>query len=201
MANDEQLSRPQLEAIAHLSEQLETVQSQLVRAIAQARIDGFSWAQIGEALNITRQAAAQKYSNVIKEYLEMDFSQEMQQLLEAKSREFIENLQRQDFDAARNMMSFSTAVALTKGKVSTVWGDVIAANGPYQRITRLEIRQGRPEKLNLLISKIEVPGAFAVAEFELKHEKGHTIGQIAFNRNARVIGVVVYLDGDVELPW
>ena len=98
-------------------------------------------------------------------------------------------------------MSFSTAVALTKGKVSTVWGDVIAANGPYQRITRLEIRQGRPEKLNLLISKIEVPGAFAVAEFELKHEKGHTIGQIAFNRNARVIGVVVYLDGDVELPW
>ena len=58
MANDEQLSRPQLEEIAHLSEQLETVQSQLVRAIAQARIDGFSWAQIGEALNITRQAAA-----------------------------------------------------------------------------------------------------------------------------------------------
>lgn len=201
MADNDQLAQPQLKAIALLDEQLEETQAQLVRAIAQAKTDGFSWAQIGGALHITRQAAAQKYGNLIKEYLEMDFSQELHQLLDGKSRQLIDGLSAQDYDAVRSLMSFTTAAFLTKGKLAKVWNEVLTANGDFLQISRLDIQQGRPEKFNLFAVKLEVPGVFAVAEFELQHEKGHTIGQIAFNRNSRVVGLVLYLDGDVELPW
>jgi hypothetical protein len=50
-----------VESVAEAQEHLELAQMSLRAAVATARADGASWADIGRTLGITRQAAADRF--------------------------------------------------------------------------------------------------------------------------------------------
>ena len=51
----------QLERLKELSNQRNTIDNQITATVHAAREQGATWASIGEALNISRQATQQKY--------------------------------------------------------------------------------------------------------------------------------------------
>ena len=62
-SGDDPLQR--IEAAAALREQIEQLSDELLdHFVKQARADGCSWAQIGEALGVTRQAAQQRHGGL-----------------------------------------------------------------------------------------------------------------------------------------
>ena len=62
-SGDDPLQR--IEAAATIREQIEELSDELLdHFVKQARVDGCSWAQIGEALGVTRQAAQQRHGGL-----------------------------------------------------------------------------------------------------------------------------------------
>jgi predicted ArsR family transcriptional regulator len=57
---------PTLRAVAEYGDQARHVDQKLRALVAQARSEGASWEQIGQALGITKQAAQQRFGKTAK---------------------------------------------------------------------------------------------------------------------------------------
>ncbi|WP_346845227.1 hypothetical protein [uncultured Rothia sp.] len=153
--------------------------------VQQARQNGATWQQIGDAIGITKQAASQRFHRSPAEHSEASL-QKIQEELNTLAEEAFSTLARNDIDHLHSLMTYLTARQLSKRQVSKVWNQVVEHCGEY---------------IELNNSRIEHSANSFILTYRLRHEHGEPVGQILFNTRKQITGLVIFLNDSAELPW
>lgn len=180
-----QQDHPLFTRIKEADQAVSESQQNLKDAVAQARTAGATWQQIGSALGISKQAAAQRFNDSPEVYNARDMGQIQKELLQI-AEEFFTAISHDDLAHAKQLMSYTTARLLSQRKIRGVWQQVIDATGNH---------------IELLRTTIEQSGSSYVLTYRLRHEQGEPVGQISFNIRKQITGWVIFLDDSAELPW
>ncbi|MBB4071424.1 DUF3887 domain-containing protein [Canibacter oris] len=176
---------PLLGAIVHADQQLQAATKALEAAAQQAREAGATWQQIGAAMGISKQAAAQRFAR-LKPRDEAGAAAVLEARLAAIAQQFFAALASGDPATAHSMMTYTTRRLLSQTRLTTMWASVVDECGEFEGVKRTALEQHATR---------------AVLTFRLQHAAGEPVGQFSFNSAHKITGLVVYLDDSAELPW
>ncbi|MFW0119715.1 hypothetical protein ACN08Y_07365 [Rothia sp. P5764] len=155
----------------------------LEQAVEAARAGGATWQLIGSAIGVTKQAAAQRFSDSVYNARSLpQIETKLQQVAEA----VFAALAHSDYQHVHHHMTYTAARMLSKRKLAKVWQQVLEANGDFIEVQRTVIEQAT---LGYTLT------------YRLRHQRGEPVGQISFNSAHRITGLVIFNDDSAELPW
>jgi hypothetical protein len=167
--------------LADVGEALQAVRSAEARlrdAVDAARDGGHTWAEVGEVLGTTRQAAFQRFGRPVDPRTGEPMSVSMLPGAAEKAVAIFVSLSEGDWEAVRRDFDARVAQALPDADaVASTWAAVAGRVGGYQQ------RMGEPLARQL--------GDFTVVDIPLEFEVGEQIGRISFDRDGRVAGLFV----------
>lgn len=164
-------------------QELTQAQALLEEAVTKARDGGATWQLIGSAIGVTKQAAAQRFSETVYNARSLPQIQtELEQITEA----VFSALAHHDTDHVHSYMTYATARLLSKRKILKAWQQVLEASGPFIEVKKTVVEQA---------------GSGLVLTYRLHHENGEPVGQISFNSARKITGLVIFNDDSATLPW
>lgn len=173
-----------LNRITSAEAELHRATAALDDSVADARAAGATWQQVGDAIGISKQAAAQRFTphsdaeDAVPSHIEED--------LGVITRDFFNAWARNDTDAMYAHMTYTTGRLLPRRKMARVWQTVLEACGPYRSLKRLVVERYHRDYL---------------VTFRLDHGNGEPVGQIMFNTKLKMTGMMIFNDDSAELPW
>ena len=174
---------PHITAVRTAHEQVAQATRTLEDAVQAARAGGATWQLIGSAIGVTKQAAAQRFSETV--YNARSLSQiqvELEQITEA----LFAALAHGDIEHVHSHMTYTTARLLSKRKILKTWQQVLKACGPFIEVKKTVVEQA---------------GSGFTVTYRLRHENGEPVGQLSFNSARKVTGLVIFNDDSTPLPW
>ena len=183
--------------VAATRRQADEAQAALSEAVAAARGAGHTWAEIGGVLGVTRQAAFKRFgaprdprTGALMTTTPTDG------LIEATERVFAE-IDAGDYEAVRARMPDDVAAVLTRDVVLDTWARAVSEAGNLERCegTRLEASDGSGIEAGAPVIGI------VIGSTELVCEAGSWAGRVAFDDQARVVGLLVVPPGTTNLPF
>lgn len=171
--------RIDLAARAHLEE-----------SVAVARARGVSWQEIGNAFDITRQAAFKRFGNkMTTEPGEEGAGSPIIDLI-SRTEEVFEHLSRGNYASVKSLMTFTCSRALPKKKVMGVWDQVVADSGAFESCSNTTVQTA--DGTNVLAQKLnQYLAGGLIGQTQLNHEAGEWIGRVAYNGAGKVAGILI----------
>lgn len=154
-------------------------------AVIEARATGATWQQIGSILNISKQAASQRYGSTGTVYAANSL-ESIQKELNQLTEELFAALNHGDYERAHSLMTYVTARRLSKRKISDIWQQTLDVCGTF-----IEVHK----------TVTEYRGRDYVLTYRLRHALGEPVGQISFNQSHKITGLVIFNDDSTPLPW
>lgn len=184
MRDDDGLAR-----VAQAHRAAAEAQRDLHLAVEEARVAGHSWAAIGHALGVTRQAAFKRFGTPRDPRTGDTMTPaplRTGELLAAAERLW-HRLDAGDYDAVREQMTDEVAAVLTREAVLGTWAQVVAETGNLEqcRDPRVELPDGSP------VADGDPVLGVLVAHAELVCEAGSWVGRVALDGERRVVGLYV----------
>lgn len=184
--------------VAAARERLEQARAELQAAVDRARANGHTWAQLGEVLGITRQAAFKRFGSARDPRTggTMNPTRTIDDAVELTERVF-RLIDAGDYDTLGGLMTEEAAAILTRDLVLETWARAVAENGNLLgcRGTGVELPDGTPaEPGEVLLGSL-------VGHTVLECEAGHWLGRVALDPAYRVVGLLVAPPDHGELPF
>lgn len=187
-----------LEEVAAAQVRLEQARTQLHDAVTRARAHGHTWAQIGEVLGMTRQAAFKRFGSPRDPRTgeNMSAPTTTDDLLESTERIF-RLIDAGDYEALRSMMSTDTAAVLTREVILGTWAEAVAETGNLIgcRDTGLELPDGTS------ISPGEAVHGSLIGYTMIDCEAGQWMGRVAYAPDRQVVGLLIVPPDHEDLPF
>lgn len=187
-------------AIRQADQLVRRSQARLIDLVVAARAAGVSWQAIGDALDVSRQAAFKRFGGAVTHpQKEMEMAEQVIDLMD-RTRAVFECLDAGDYEAVRTQMTYACARTLGKRKLQGVWNEVITETGRLESSSDLTVQT--PDGTNAL-SKFanRVLANGAVVQGTLRHEAGEWIGRVAYNGSGKITGLVIAAPGSRDLPF
>lgn len=150
------------------------VEEGLREAVQNARQAGHTWAEIGELLDTTRQAAFQRFGRPIDPRTNKPMTRQTLPGAEDKAIEILGCIIEGRWEDARRDFGEKMLGAVSADRIALAWAQTVAHVGSYERM-------GEP----LVFQANEA----TVTEIPLFFEAGDSIGQVTFDRESQVIGL------------
>ena len=170
-----------MQPLAAITEALGAVRAAEVHlraAVEAARESGSTWAEIGEALGTSRQAAFQRFGRPVDPRTGEPMNASLVAGAAEKAVALVVSLAEGDWEAARRDFDARMAQALPDGAaVAATWAAVAGQFGRYEQ------RMGEPFPHHL--------GDYTVVDIPLWFEVGEQLGRVSFNRDGQVAGLFV----------
>ena len=186
-----------LDEVAVAQARLEQARTRLHEAVARARAHDHTWAQIGEVLGMTRQAAFKRFGSP----RDPRTGENMQatttgELVETTERIF-RLIDAGAYDELLPMMSKDTAAVLTRDLVLDTWAQAVAETGNLTgfRDTGLELPDG-----TLITAGDAVHGSL-IGHTIIDCEAGRWVGRVAYGSDRHVVGLLIVPPDHAELPF
>lgn len=186
-----------MKEIIDAQQQVAESKQRLHDAVTAARAQGHTWQEIGDALDMSRQAAFKRFGKPTKpDRGEALAPSPVRPLLETAERAF-GLVADADYDALHQLMTEKTAGLLTADLLAETWAKVLAEVGHLEacRDTRAELPDG-----TLLDSDESVLGV-AIAATTLHCEAGEMLGRVAFDENHKIVGMLIVPVDHGKLPF
>lgn len=166
-------------------------QRDLRDAVAAARAGGHTWADVGAALGITRQAAFKRFGGPRDPRTGQAMTSTPTSGLVGATEEVFARLDAGDYDAVREQMPDEVAAVLTREAVLDTWARAVADTGNLEtcRGSRLELPDRTP-----VDEGADVLGT-VVGHTELVCEAGSWVGRVAWDEQRRIVGLLVVPPG------
>ena len=183
--------------IHHCMQAISLAEHQLEDAVTQARIAGHSWADIGKALNVSRQAAFRRFGTVRNPFTGGTMAPKTTTHLPDISDQLIRHIARGEENETMNMLDPGVRDDLPWSVISQVWTEILTDLGELQEITEQTVVpiKGNPETDAIDTLTAKNIGTAVVAS-TLRHEAGELTSRIAISRDGTVVGVL-FLPTDV----
>jgi hypothetical protein len=153
-------------------------EDRLREAVDAARDAGHTWAEVGDVLGTTRQAAFQRFGRPIDPRTGTPMNAAVLPGAADAAVALFVNLAEGDWDAARRDFDEKVAEALPDADaVAATWAAIAGRFGRYEQ------RMGEPFAHQL--------GDYTVVDVPLRFEVGEQVGRVSFSRDGRVAGLFV----------
>lgn len=196
--DEEALSRSgdEVVMIRRADELVRRSHERLSELVSAARSHGVSWQAIGDALDVSRQAAFKRFGT--KDEGEK-MTDQTTDLLDRTSDVFAQ-LDAGDYDAVRAHMTYTCGRALSKRKLMSVWDQVRSDSGQLEACVDVTVQtpDGRTA-LSKLANRHLSTGA--IVQATLQHEAGDWIGRVAYNGAGKITGILIAPPGSRDLPF
>ncbi|RMB58830.1 hypothetical protein [Tessaracoccus antarcticus] len=177
---------------------LDNARAALQSSVDEAREQGQSWADIGEALGVTRQAAFKRFGRPHdpRTGVAMRNTTTASSVVALTERVFT-LLDAGDHDAIAGLMSASAARTLTREVLLGTWAAAVAETGNLVacRDTRAELGD------KTVLHPDESVLGLSIGVTELQCEAGEWIGRLALDGEQRIVGLLVVAPGEQSLPF
>ena len=177
--------------INHCMQAVSLAEHQLEDAVSQARTAGHSWADIGKALNVSRQAAFKRFGTVRNPFTGETMTPKPTTHLPEISDQLIRHIARGEENETMNMLDPGVRDDLPWSVISQVWTQILTELGELQEITEQTIVpiKGNPETDAVDMLTVKNIGTAVVAS-TLRFEAGELHSRIAISRDGTVVGVL-----------
>lgn len=174
---------PLYQALEAANRQVAQANQALEEKVQEARAAGLTWQTIGQALGVSKQAAAQRFAQTLPTRRSLDLLQtELNQITDA----FFAALARGIIEDAQAYMTYTASRRYSKRKLLKTWQEVTDQVGPFTEVSKTLIE--------------EAPSGF-ILSYRLTHAQGQPVGQISFNPARKITGLVIFNDDTAPLPW
>lgn len=178
--NSEAAATQRIEIAAELKNLSDEV---LRRSVAQARTHNVSWQQIGDVLDISRQAAFQRFRDPTDPKGNTSMKTMTNTSMIPSAEAVYRNLESGDYDSIGQQMTFIAQRILNEDRVMGVWAEATAMVGTLESVGE---SFARPSGSNIVV---ETPLAF---------EAGELVGRIAYNRRNKIVGMLIMRPEDID---
>jgi hypothetical protein len=145
----------------------------LAMTVERARDTGHTWAEIGEVLGTSRQAAFQRFGRPA----DPRTGQPMEPVLRdagARATALLDDLLAGDWAAVCATFDGTVAAKLDDTKLAAAWAQVIGMAGRYERRGAVSVYQA---------------GDYTIVDVPLFFEAAERVGRISYDRDGRVAGL------------
>lgn len=176
---------------------MKDAEQNLEKVVAAERAMGKSWANIGERLGVTRQAAFKRFGKATDiltgELMTARSTDHLAELAET----FLTRVSTGDEELAMGMLHPSVRKELPWPLISETWNRALAEVGSLESITEVFVTHPggtAPIDDPVSLSQGKTLG-IAVVVAQLNHEAGELMGRIAFDQDDAIVGIL-YLPAD-----
>ncbi|TYC96301.1 hypothetical protein FQ377_14010 [Arthrobacter echini] len=181
-----------LDDVIAADHQLNLARMELQQAVDRARAQDLTWAQIGEALGFTRQAAFKRFGNPRDPRTGQPTTPAPETTaVEKKTEEVFSLIDAGDYETLASMMAKGIAEVLTRDAVLNTWAHVVADTGNLIacRNTSVELPDG-----SAVIDNERVRGSLIGRTF-LECEAGQWAAQVVFDPDSNITGILITAPG------
>lgn len=163
-----------LEAVAVVRSLARVVEDGLREAVQQARRAGRTWAEIGELLGTTRQAAFQRFGRPLDPRTGVPMAEEILPGAAERAASLLADIADQRWDQATAGFDQRMTKALDARRLAAAWAQVVGAAGAYEGM-------GEPVAYQT--------GDYTVVDVPLRFEAAELTGRVSFDRDGQVAGL------------
>ncbi|MCQ9173120.1 DUF3887 domain-containing protein [Corynebacterium amycolatum] len=192
-----------LTTIRHRLQATNIAEQELEDAVAQARTAGHSWAEIGNVLNISRQAAFKRFGSVQNPVSGELMTATKTTHIAELGEKFLRHIINGEEAETVSMISPKLRKDLPWSTIYSVWEDVLTETGAFEsfddtQVTSLGGTRTKEPTSQKLLSKIL---GTSLVITTLKHEAGEWMARVAFDRHENVIGLLILPVDATEFPF
>lgn len=176
---------------------LQGARRHLESAVLAARANGRTWAEIGETLGMTRQAAYKRFGAPTDPRTgERIAKRAVADVVELTELVFT-LIAAGDYDQLARLMHPSTALELSPDVIAATWQSVLSEVGELSEMndTRVELQDG------VAVEADEQVLGTVIGTTVLECEAGQLVGRVAFSDDAKVVGLLIVPLDHGPLPF
>ncbi|ROS23035.1 hypothetical protein [Cellulomonas sp. PhB150] len=176
---------------------LDDARRQLALAVQEARTQGRTWAQIGEELDMTKQAAFKRFGRPVDPQTGEALARRSAAGVAELTEQVCALIAAADYDRLMPLLHPRTAEELPADLIAETWRAVVAEVGAWQRCTgtRVELPDG-----TVVDPDDEVSGV-VVGATTLECEAGSIVGRVAVSADSQVVGLLLVPTDHGPLPF
>ena len=163
-----------LEAVGVISSLARVVEDGMREAVQQARQAGHTWAELGDLLGTTRQAAFQRFGRPLDPRTGVPMAEETLPGAGGRASALLADIAERRWDQARAGFSPRMADALDVSGLAAAWAQVIGTAGEYQGMGEPVAHQA---------------GDYTVVTIPLQFEAAERAGRVSYDRAGQVAGL------------
>jgi hypothetical protein len=163
-----------LEAVGVIRSLARVVEDGMREAVQQARRAGHTWAELGELLGTTRQAAFQRFGRPIDPRTGVPMAEETLPGAAERASTLLADIAERRWDEARADFNQRMADALDASGLAAAWAQVIGTAGEYQGMGEPVVHQA---------------GDYTVVNVPLQFEAAGLTGRVSYDRAGQVAGL------------
>jgi hypothetical protein len=163
-----------LEAVAMVRSLARVVEDGMREAVQQARQAGHTWAEIGELLGTTRQAAFQRFGRPLDPRTGVPMAEEILPGAAERAAVLLADVAEQRFEQVTSGFDQRMAKALDARRLAAAWAQVVGAAGAYEGMGEPVAHQA---------------GDYTVVDVPLRFEAAELTGRVSYDRAGQVAGL------------
>jgi Protein of unknown function (DUF3887) len=163
-----------LDAVAVIRSLARVVEEGLREAVQQARQAGHTWAEIGDLLGTTRQAAFQRFGRPLDPRTGVPMAQEILPGAAERASSLFADVAEQRWDQARAGFNQQMSGRLDATALAGVWAQVVGTAGGYEGMGEPVAHQA---------------GDYTVVDVPLRFEAADLTGRVSYDRAGQVAGL------------
>lgn len=180
-------------------EEIDKAKAHLQAAVQQARAAGRTWADIGEVLGISRQAAFKRFGEVInpangQRITGVPMSIAVIQQLTEKVFDLIAEAK---YEELEQMMHPEVREELPASLIAETWASVLAEVGAKESYSDTQVVLPGGERV---VEDTTMLGN-VVGVTTIQHEAGEMMGRVAVDEQQRVVGILIVTPDYEPLPF
>lgn len=184
--------------IQDAQEALLRAREHLAAAVRAARAQGRTWADIGEELGMSRQAAFKRFGEPMDPTNSTPISTRSVAGLQKLTEDVFTHISAGDYETLATLMHPQTVVELPADVIADAWRRVLGEVGALERFsaTRVELAGGAE-----VLGEHDTVIGTVVGATVIQCEAGEVQGRVAFDENNLVVGLLVLPMEHGPLPF
>jgi len=163
-----------LEAVTVVRSLARVVEEGMREAVQQARRAGHTWAEIGDLLGTTRQAAFQRFGRPLDPRTGAPMADTILPGAGERAASLLADVAEQRWEQATSGFSQRMATALDAQRLAAAWAQVVGLAGAYEGMGEPVARQA---------------GDYTVVDVPLRFEAAEMTGRVSYDRAGQVAGL------------
>lgn len=188
-----------MDEIEEAQASLEQAKEQLKAAVQKARHQGRTWAEVGAALGMTRQAAFKRFGEATNpaDGRKITGAPMSVEKIRSITEQVFDHISSGDYASLEELMHPSTRQELPESLVSETWARVLAEVGEKQSYSDTHVVLPAGER----IEEDEQLLGTVVGVTTLNCEAGEMMGRVAVDDQQRVVGLLLVSPDHSPLPF